>query len=165
MVGADFMMRFIMNKLKFALAGLVLLPVVADAQVITECDWQAQIANIMEPWDANTRTYANGNIRLVVVDTGGEPVCCSSHLVVLSPSGDGSDGPVYRQCRVASVQPGEGFYSINLSNAAARYDPTRGLSVSFEVGHWHQGMENGAPAIPDRMEILINQATGAVTTE
>lgn len=138
---------------------------IVQAQVVTECDWLASAANILEPWEDNTVTFANGNIRLAVVDTGGEPVCCSAHLMVLSPSGNGADEPVYRQCRLASVRPGEGFYSINLSNVAARYDPGRGLSVSFETGHWHQGMETGAPPILDRMEILINQATGTVSVE
>lgn len=156
-----------MNFSKAFLSAVVAfsVPVMAHAQVVTECGWIGAPANIMEPWDVNSRTFANGNIRVAWVDTGGEPVCCSSHLMVLSPSGNGSDGPVYRQCRVVSAQPGQGFYSVNIPGIVASYDPSRGLLLSVEVGHWHQGMETGAPPILDRMDIRINQATGSVTYE
>ncbi|MCL4675225.1 MAG: hypothetical protein KJZ59_04180 [Pararhodobacter sp.] len=147
-----------------ALAALAA-PSLAVAQAITGCDWVGSPANIVEPWDVNTRSFANGAIRVAWLDTGGEPVCCSSHLLILSPSGDGSDGPAYRQCLVASAQPGSGFHSVDVPGITASYDPARGLLLSVPIGHWHSGMEHGAGPIPDRMEIRINQATGSVTFE
>lgn len=152
-----------MRFLSLALA-LALLPLASQAQVIAECDWIANPANIAEPWDRTTRTFANGNIRVAVLDTGGEPVCCAQHLLILSPSG-GGDGPVYRQCRVASAQPGSGFYALDVAGIIASYDPTKGLLLSVPLAHWHPGMETGGAPIPDRMEIRINQATGSVTFE
>ena len=140
-------------------------PVLATAQVVTECDWLGNAANIAEPWEVNSRSFANGNIRIAALDTGGEPVCCSAHLLVLSPSGDGSSEPVFRQCRVVSATPGLGFYSVDIPGTTASYDPALGLLVSVPVGHWHQGMETGAGPIPDRMDIRINQANGAVYYE
>jgi len=148
-----------------AATSMACLPVLATAQAITECDWIGNPANIVEPWEDNSRTYANGNIRVAWLDTGGEPVCCSSHLLILMPSGDGSNEPIYRQCRVASARPGEGFFSVDVAGINASYDPAKGLLLSVPIGHWHQGMETGAPAIPDRMELRINQATGTVAFE
>ncbi|WP_323035855.1 hypothetical protein [Pararhodobacter sp.] len=140
-------------------------PGLAIAQAITDCEWIGNPANIVEPWDVNSRTFANGNIRVAWLDTGGEPVCCSSHLLILSPSGNGADEPIYRQCRVASAQPGQGFYAVDVPGISASYDPNKGLLLSVPISHWHQGMENGAGPIPDRMEIRINQANGAVVFE
>lgn len=146
-------------------AALLALPGLASAQVITDCDWIGNPANIVEPWEQNSRTFANGNIRVAWLDTGGEPVCCSSHLLILSPSGDGSDEPVFRQCRVASAAPGTGFFGLDVQRIVASYDPSRGLLLSLPVYHWHQGVETGRPPIEERMEIRINQSNGAVTIE
>ena len=137
----------------------------AGAQVVGECDWIANPGNIMEPWDAHSRTYANGAIRVAWLDTGGEPVCCSSHLLVLHPSGSGDDAPVYRACHVVSAQPGMGFYDLDIAGIAASYDPARGLLLSVPVGHWHAAMDSGAGPIRERLEIRINQANGTVTVE
>lgn len=148
-----------------ALVALVAaVPLSAPAQVVADCDWIASPANIAEPWDQNSRTYANGAIRVALLDTGGEPVCCAAHLLILMPSGD-QDGPVYRQCRVASAAPGTGFFSIDVPGIAASYDPGKGLLLSIPVGHWHAGMESGQPAIAERMEIRLNQASGEVRFE
>lgn len=148
-------------------AGLAMLAMVsiAEAQVVTGCDWVGSAANILEPWDRFSRSFANGAIRVAQIDTGGEPVCCAQHLMVLAPSGDGRDGPVHRQCLVVSAQPGQGFYEVDVARIAARYDPARGLLLSVPVGHWHEGIEAGRPPIWEPMFVLINQATGAVTVE
>jgi len=136
-----------------------------SAQVVTECGWIGSPANILEPWDRFSRTYANGAIRVAQLDTGGEPVCCAQHLLVLSPSGDGRSEPVYRMCHVVSARANEGFYEVDVAGISASYDPARGLLLSVPVGHWHQGMETGAPPIWERMELRINQASGQVSIE
>ncbi|WP_068301251.1 hypothetical protein [Pararhodobacter sp. CCB-MM2] len=141
------------------------LPLAATAQVIGDCQWAATASNIVEPWSETTRTFANGAIRVAWVDTGGEPACCSSHLMILSPSGDGSDEPVFRMCHEASARPNEGFYSVDVPGITASYDPAKGLLLSVPVGHWHQGIEQGQPPIWERMEIRINQSTGEVRVE
>lgn len=137
----------------------------ALAQVVTECGWIGTPANILEPWDRFSRTFANGAIRVARIDTGGEPVCCAQHLLVLAPSGNGSDEPVYRQCLVVSAQPGLGFYEVDVARIAASYDPSRGLLLSVPVGHWHHGLEQGNPPIWEPMFVRINQATGEVSVE
>lgn len=153
--------------MRLALAACCLtLAAPLSAQVITECDWVGAAANILEPWEANTRTFANGAIRVAVADTGGEPACCSSHLMILSPSSDGSEDPAWRQCRVASASEGLGFYSVDVPGIVASYDPARGLLLSVPVGHWHDGMNAAeGPPIIERMEIRVNQSNGEVSVE
>ena len=147
-------------------AGLLVAPV-AQAQVVRDCQddaWLASPANIGEPWDAQSRTFANGAIRIALIDTGGEPVCCSAHLLVLSPSG-GQDGPEYRACRIVSGGQGAGFFAVDIAGTTAAYDPRRGLLLSVPVGHWHPGIETGRPPIWERLELRVNQATGTVAVE
>lgn len=144
-----------------AAALFSLMPVVAPAQVIEECGWVGSPANIVEPWAENSRTFANGAIRVALLDTGGEPVCCARHLLILAPSGH-QEGPVYRQCLVASAQPGSGYYDIDVAGMAASYDPALGLLLDMELYHY---VSDDGPAIPDRMQIRINQASGAVVIE
>ena len=80
-------MTRIAEKLMAALI-CTLLPTGAWAEArIAECEgWPLNVRNIVEPFDQSTRTFANGNIRILHIDTGGEPVCCSSHLVILAPN-------------------------------------------------------------------------------
>ena len=146
-------------------AALCFLPLNATAQIITECDWAANPANIFEPWEEHSRTFANGAIRVALLDTGGEPACCARHLLILSPSGNGADEPIFRQCRVASAQVNSGFYDIDVPGISASYDPAKGLLLSVPVGHWHEGIDSGRPPIVERMEIRINQSTGLVGIE
>ncbi|MCC5986759.1 MAG: hypothetical protein JJT95_03690 [Pararhodobacter sp.] len=144
-----------------AAALLLLTPAHAPAQVISECGWVGSPANIVEPWEENSRSFANGAIRIALLDTGGEPVCCARHLLILAPSGH-EEGPVYRQCMVASAQEGSGFFEIDFDLLVASYDPEFGLLIDMQL--WHYVVDGGSP-IPDRMQIRINQATGAVDIE
>ncbi len=150
------------------LAAALTLATPGLAQVVTDCadaPWIASPANIVEPWAEQARTYANGAIRIAHLDTGGEPACCPSHLLVLSPSGSGVDGPEFRACRVVSGAEGLGFYDLDIVGTTARYDPARGLLLSVPVAHWTEAVELGRPPIWERLELGINQATGAVTLE
>lgn len=147
--------------LTFAAVMLALTAHGAPAQVIAECGWVGKAANIVEPWEENSRSFANGAIRVALLDTGGEPVCCARHLLILAPSGH-EDGPDYRQCLVASAQEGSGFFDIDFDQIVASYDPALGLLIDVQLWH-HAG--DGGPGTPDRMQIRINQATGAVEIE
>jgi hypothetical protein len=138
------------------------LPLTLSAQAVHECGWVGNPGNIAEPWDSNTRTFANGRIRVALLDTGGEPACCSVHLLILSPSGQ-DEGPEYRQCRVVSdQQEGIGFSDLDLAGIAASYDPARGLRLDVPVWRYIDGTTRGTPG---RVAVRINQATGSVAIE
>lgn len=132
-------------------------------EAISDCDWPASLRNIVEPWDSHTRTFANGKIRIAHVDTGGEPVCCSSYLAILAPTG--SDVELEsRQCKLLTDGPQlSGFNWIHFSNITASYDPGLGLLLSVPLERYDIGGTGGT--IPATVGIRINQATGQIYTE
>jgi hypothetical protein len=132
---------------------------VAGAQSLESCDWVASAANLVEPWAETTRSYGDGAIRIALLDTGGEPVCCSMHLLILSP------GEYGQACHVLSAQAGTGFREVLLENVESRYDAGKGLLLSVPVGDFDPdtgGVDQGSIR---PVRIRINQSTGAVVLE
>lgn len=112
-----------MNRL--ILAAVLALPTTpALAQVVTPCarDFAAQAQNITEPWEQNIRSFANGAVRIALMDTV-EPAGTPFHLLVISPPRDELGS---RQCRLISAAAGAGFAAMDLAGLAARYDPEIG---------------------------------------
>ena len=71
-----------------------------------------RVDTVIEPWSDATRTFANGKIRIVLLDTA-EPACCSYHLAIMAPDPQNELG--LRQCKTLS-DGGDftGFQSIDL---------------------------------------------------
>src|SRR5215813_6366189 len=63
---------------------LLALGSVARAAEVGPCNDLDRISYLV----GQTKSYAEGKIRIAHVDTDGEPVCCSSHLLILIPSPD-----------------------------------------------------------------------------
>ena len=105
----------------------VVLASVAQAAEIGPCNDLDRISFLV----GQTRSYAEGKIRIAQVDTDGEPVCCSSHLLILIPSRE-----IGSQCFALSQQAGSdsvsarGFSNIELSRIRAAYDSQRGLLLN-----------------------------------
>jgi len=132
---------------------MLALPVAA--QDVAECDWRAAAQAIAEPWAANTATFANGAVRLAVMDVL-EPAAGAYHLLILSPPRSELGE---RQCRVMSADGSFGFAGLSLSGATASYDPASGLTVSLPAKRWSEG-----DIFTDtRLLVTINQATGAIS--
>ena len=112
---------------------------------------------IAEPWVDNTRTFANGAVRVAQIDAG-EPAAGPVHLLVLSP--DTEDEP-WRHCAVVSFQDTFGFYDMDFAALAARYDPAIGLSFGIPVEIW---LGDGNILARD-LSVTLNQATAKVTAE
>ncbi len=147
--------------LKSAIAGALALLLTngAAAQSVNECDWVSSARNLVEPWEENSRTFANGAIRIALLDTA-EPACCSYHLLVLSPH------PEWGQaCHVISEQPGQGWVEIKFKKQKAKYDPAKGLRVNIRVEYYDPDTGGADPDLGHRVGIRINQATGEVTLE
>ena len=138
----------------------------AVAQVIEPCDgpngFAADLRNIVEPLESATRVYANGAIRVLHVDTLGEPVCCSSHLVILAP--DPEDPLGGRLCVLLSDAPGSGFLDVSVPDMSASYDPARGLLIEVPVDRY-DGVQGADPARAERVRVRVNQQTGVVAVE
>ena len=135
------------------LAMLVAPP--AAAQVQSECGgWQTDARNV--DWRDPTRTFAEGTIRLVALETG-EPACCGSHLMVTWPDPD----EPFPSCAVISDgEGGTGFYSLDISAADASYDAARGLSVRLPVTRF-----DGYGETSGEVRFTVNQATGRLVLD
>lgn len=112
----------------FALGALAL-ATPAAAPTVRACDGITENAqNIVEPWAANSWAYYGGRVRVAVLDTGGEPACCSSHLLVMFEDPTEQGGLV---CRLVGYRGTSGFAGIDPRSVRASYDARRGLLVSF----------------------------------
>ena len=111
------------------LAPLALLASAAAAAEVGPCGDLNRIDNLV----GQIKAYSQGKIRVAHVDTGGEPVCCSSHLLLLVPNIETGGGTL---CFAVSDQAGRdeksarGFANIDLSRIAASYDPQHGLLLT-----------------------------------
>ena len=136
-------------------AALIGLASGASAQAVLPCDWQASAANIAEPWEENTRTFANGAVRVAVLDTV-EPAAGALHVLLLSPP-FGELGE--RQCRVIAIDEGIGFSGLRFDTLVARYDPTVGLMFQMPV----QRYSNDSDVFEEvTLSFTLNQATGEI---
>ena len=139
----------------FALS--LLLPGLASAQEIYDCSgWQGSARNIVEPWEAHTRTFANGQIRVALLDTV-EPAAGAFYLLILSPPYDELGG---RGCTLVGANGGIGFSGADFPAMGASYDPVQGLTLRMGVQVFAPAVGGFDPAI---LAVTINQATGTVT--
>lgn len=142
--------------MKRLIAALTLLPTLAHAQDVVECNWQASARNLVEPWVENTATFSNGAVRLAKLDTI-EPALGGFHLLVLSPPhaelGD-------RQCRVLTWENSMGFAMLDFQSIEAAYDPAVGLMFTLPV-EIAAGPNSTHSAM---LRLSLNQATGEIGT-
>ena len=136
-------------------AALLCLGSAASAQQVSECDWRASAQAVVEPWEQNSRSFANGDVRLALLDTI-EPGAAAMHILVLSPPYDELGG---RQCRVISYGDGFGFAGIDFATLQAGYDPAYGLL--FDVHAQVFDPDSGGTR-PMALRFTLNQATGGI---
>lgn len=148
-----------MRKLLTGMMAALMVAGGAQAQSVNDCDWVSSARNLVMPWESNYRDFANGKIRVALLDTY-EPACCSYHLLVISPH------PEWGQaCHVISQDPGMGWVSLRYKDIQASYDPALGLRVNIQVDHFDPNTGGADPARTEYFGIRINQATGSVTLE
>ncbi|MBS0295860.1 MAG: hypothetical protein JSR45_06065 [Proteobacteria bacterium] len=154
-----------MNKTVLAAlaAGATLLGAVpAAAAVVNDCGETGRAEFIAEPWAQNTRTFYARDFRIAVVDTGGEPACCSVHLMVLYTARPG-DEPEYRACKIVSDRAGGfGFSGIDFRNIKATYDAKRGLLLTVPVTTMAL---DGATSKPSVIKVRLRDKPSSVTVE
>lgn len=114
-------------------AGILALACAAPSQaaILEDCNDYASAGLIVEPWEQNTRTFYNGQVRVAVVDTDGEPACCSSYLVVIYPDVDDELGG--RSCTMLSQGERSGWAGIDVKAIRTSYNATTGLSLAVPV--------------------------------
>jgi hypothetical protein len=136
---------------------VALMPIGAMAAEVEACgDWRTDAQAMALPLEDNTRTFANGAIRAVVMDTI-EPAAGSYFLMLTHPPLDETGAAT---CSLISpAAGGVGFSSMDISAAVADYDPARGLSINLPVGLYNQDTANFDDVT---LRVTINQATGDV---
>jgi hypothetical protein len=131
----------------------------ALAVQVRECDETASVLALAEPWEKNTRSFYNGQVRVALIDTGGEPVCCSMHLLILMP--DRQDELGGRLCRLVSDKETLGFEAIDFARLKTRYDAGRGLLLTFPYQLYVDGIRHrGGTA-----RVRLNIEQGSVQVE
>lgn len=127
------------------------------AQTANFCDgWWSSARNIPEPIENFTRTFANGEIRVTLLDTI-EPAAGAFHLMVLAPP-YGELGS--RNCAVISEGEGIGFAGMFFDQLEASYDPATGLTLRLPISRFSANTGGFDPAI---LAVTINQALGTIT--
>lgn len=126
------------------------------AQEVRDCDELASAEAIAEPWDKNTRTFANDRVRLAIVDTL-EPAAAAFHLLVLSPPYDELGS---RQCKLVGMSGSLGFAGLTLEDMEARYDPSTGLTWELKATVY-DAVTGGFTQSP--LSVTINQSTGKIS--
>lgn len=80
-----------------------------------------------------TRSFSKGAIRIAHVDTDGEPVCCSSHLIVIVASSEEPGSQCFALSQKAAAgADGDalGFADVAFKEIRASYDPRNGLLLT-----------------------------------
>jgi len=152
-----------MHRLILAVMALLALAAPASALSIRDCsDDQPTVSawNLAEPWEKNTKLFSNGAVRVALIDTGGEPACCSYHLLILSPNKD--EQAEFRSCHLVNDHEGLGFVGIDFARLSASYDPKKGLLISFPYSLYN---DEGGPQKQGIAKVRVNSSSGAVTEE
>lgn len=125
------------------------------AQTISDCDWEASARNLIEPWEDHTKVFAEGAVRLAMLDTV-EPAAAAMHLLVLSPPynevGD-------RQCKSIGSGNRIGFSGIMWESLTAGYDPAVGLIFEVPVSRFDPETDGFPTSL---LSFTLNQSTGEI---
>lgn len=141
--------------MKWLIPFLLASPV--EAQSVNPCGWQASAQALVEPWEDNTRVFANGDVRLAAINTI-EPANGAAYVLVLSPP---RSELAERQCRVIGYTEQIGFAAVYFDLLTADYDPAVGLlfDVNVQIVTADGAFTNGG-----LLSLTLNQSTGAMTT-
>lgn len=143
-----------MRLISLMFTMLVAMP--AAAQTAQPCDWQARADSIVEPWEDNSATFANGAVRVALLDTI-EPASAAIYLLILHPPVDELGG---RTCTIVGLDDGLGYAAIFFNDLEADYDPVAGLTFTVPAIIFlpEQSFQSTA-----QLAITVNQSTGDVT--
>ena len=129
----------------------------AAAPTVADCTDYAMSTFVMEPWEKSTRTFYNGQVRVVLTDTDGEPACCSTWLVVIFPNADDELGG--RTCRMVGSGPGLGWTGVNLAGIKSSYSASSGLTLSVPVRRMVDGDQVVNETVRLRLDLRASRLT------
>lgn len=139
------------------LATLVAAP--ASAQSVTPCTTEADARHIVEPWEDHIRSFANGAVRIAMLDSG-DLSAGSLRVLVLTPPYDGPDGARY--CHLIGWTEEVGFATLRFGSMIPTYDPSTGLSLAVPARFYDPDLDISNAGL---LQITVNQATGEVIAD
>lgn len=90
-----------------------------------------------------TKSYSEGKIRIAEIDTDGEPVCCSSHLLILIPNPEiGSQCFAVSDRAATGASSARGFSAVDFDKITASYDPAKGLLLKVPYRLYDAGRKS-----------------------
>ena len=145
--------------MRYAFGALVVLVSAATAAEVGPCNELDRISNLV----GQTKSYSDGKIKIAHVDTDGEPVCCSSHLLVIIPAPDmGSQCFAVSQTAAKSDGSARGFSNIEFSRIKSSYNAKRGLLLDVPYTLYNEGRKGR----PGSTKVRVNlTGDGSVTIE
>ena len=150
------------HRMRATLAGVAFaaLGTLAAAEPISAVPcidtWIARSDNIAEPWADHTAVFANGDVRVALLDTI-EPAGSPFHLLILSPPFDLTGG---RSCQVVSRGSGFGWTRLDFATLTAAYDPATGLTFAITGAELAEVSDD-----PITVSLTLDQQTGEITGE
>lgn len=133
-----------------AFLGALALPLAAQEAVPCDQHWAGGLENLAEPLEDNTRAFAQGQVRVLIL-AAPDPACCGAFPAVLLPEVEG-----FRVCRLVPGEGGDGWGGLAFDGQAS-YDPAQGLVVPMLASVWTgEGFDRRPVAL------TVNQATGRV---
>ncbi|MCK0121958.1 hypothetical protein MWU61_15505 [Loktanella sp. F6476L] len=126
-----------------------------SAQTVSDCDWESSARNLIEPWEDHTKVFAEGAVRLAMLDTV-EPAVAAMHLLVLSPPYDEVGD---RQCKTIGSGDRIGFSGIRWDALTAGYDPAAGLIFEVPVSRYDPESDGFPTSL---LSFTLNQSTGEI---
>jgi len=112
-----------------------------------------------------TKSFSQGKIKIAHVDTDGEPVCCSSHLLVIIQAPEvGSQCFALSQKASKEEDPALGFATIGFDKITTSYDAARGLTLT--VPYTLYDSEDGGKGKPGSARVRVDlRGDGSVKIE
>ncbi|MGZ9809442.1 hypothetical protein ACXN5S_03165 [Pseudoroseicyclus sp. H15] len=135
--------------------ALALLPQTAFAFGAEPCAGRVGIDSIVEPWAESTATFANGEVRVALIDFT-EPAGGPVHLAIISPPRDELG---LRQCRLITRDGVFGWSNLDFSTLEAAYDPATGLTFTIEGSAANADETAFDPLL---VTVTLDQSTGEI---
>ncbi len=141
--------------LMLALSGTLAAQQVQDCETNAVFPYQTTAMAIAEPWEANTRSFADGKVRIAIMDTW-EPAYGAYYLMVMYWSGN--EGGELRTCDL--VSQGElGFVGMTLEGMEASYNAGLGLVLKVPTTFYNPVEDEFEEGF---IEVLIDRAANRV---
>lgn len=143
--------------MRLAIIAFIALSIPAAAAEVGRCGDLDSVSFLV----GQTKSYAEGKIRIAEIDTDGEPVCCSSHLLILIPNPEiGSQCFAVSDRAATGASSARGFSAIDFARIKAAYEPAKGLLLTVPYRLYHAGRKSPTRTAKVRVNLKGQRSVG-----